>query len=114
MKMAVTATKATGCDRRRVRVTGPLCPVRGAVVAGTDNPAPRCNDQCVSGKPNSKRIDQCNKGGVPVTPSHTRPGGRSARIRVAVHRAVEELLAEGPAEALTIPLIAAHAGVHPT
>jgi AcrR family transcriptional regulator len=49
-----------------------------------------------------------------TTASHTRPGGRSARIRAAVHRAVEELLAEGPAEALTIPLVAARAGVHPT
>jgi AcrR family transcriptional regulator len=48
------------------------------------------------------------------TPSQTRPGGRSARIRAAVHRAVEELLAEEPSEALTIPLVAARAGVHPT
>jgi AcrR family transcriptional regulator len=46
--------------------------------------------------------------------SHTRPGGRSARVRAAVHRAVEELLADGPSEALTIPLVAARAGVHPT
>src|ERR1700712_4957355 len=44
----------------------------------------------------------------------TRPGGRSARVRAAVHRAVEELLAEGPADALTMPVIAARAGVHPT
>jgi AcrR family transcriptional regulator len=44
----------------------------------------------------------------------TRPGGRSARVRAAVHRAVEDLLAEGPAEALTVPVIAARAGVHPT
>jgi AcrR family transcriptional regulator len=44
----------------------------------------------------------------------TRPGGRSARVRAAVHRAVEELLAEGPAEALTVPVIAARAGVHAT
>lgn len=44
----------------------------------------------------------------------TRPGGRSARVRVAVHRAVEELVAEGPGEALTIPVIAARAGVHAT
>ncbi|MET0866116.1 MAG: TetR/AcrR family transcriptional regulator [Nakamurella sp.] len=44
----------------------------------------------------------------------TRPGGRSARVRAAVHHAVEELLAEGPAEALTMPVIAARAGVHPT
>ncbi len=48
------------------------------------------------------------------TASHTRPGGRSARVRAAVHRAVEELLAEGSSEALTIPLVAARAGVHPT
>ncbi len=52
---------------------------------------------------------------VSATPaSQTRPGGRSARIRAAVHRAVEELLAEGPSDALTIPLVAARAGVHPT
>ena len=31
-----------------------------------------------------------------------------------MHRAVEELLAEGPAEALTVPVIAARAGVHAT
>ncbi|SFF61256.1 TetR/AcrR family transcriptional regulator [Streptomyces mirabilis] len=43
-----------------------------------------------------------------------RPGGRSARVRAAVHRAVEELLAEEPTEALTIPAIAARAGVHAT
>jgi AcrR family transcriptional regulator len=53
--------------------------------------------------------------GMPAdAPSHTRPGGRSARVRAAVHRAVEELLAEGPREALTIPVIATRAGVHPT
>jgi AcrR family transcriptional regulator len=44
----------------------------------------------------------------------SRPGGRSARVRAAVHRAVGELLAEGPAEALTIPAVAARADVHPT
>jgi AcrR family transcriptional regulator len=43
-----------------------------------------------------------------------RPGGRSARVRAAVHRAVVDLLGEQPAEALTIPVIAARAGVHPT
>jgi AcrR family transcriptional regulator len=49
------------------------------------------------------------------TVSHlTRPGGRSARIRADVHRAVRELLTEGPAEALTVPIIATRAGVHPT
>lgn len=46
--------------------------------------------------------------------TQTRPGGRSARIRAAVHRAVEELLAQDGGEPLTIPVIAARAGVHPT
>ncbi|AIJ24478.1 TetR/AcrR family transcriptional regulator [Amycolatopsis methanolica] len=49
-----------------------------------------------------------------ATTSTTRPGGRSARVRAAVHRAVVEFLAENPAEALTLPLIATRAGVHPT
>ena len=49
-----------------------------------------------------------------VTSGTTRPGGRSARVRVAVHRAVEELLAHGSGETLTIPMVAARAGVHPT
>ena len=44
----------------------------------------------------------------------TRPGGRSARVRADVHRAARELLAEGPAESLTVPSIATRAGVHPT
>ena len=35
-------------------------------------------------------------------------------MRAAVHRAVEELLAQGPADALTMPVIAARAGVHPS
>lgn len=51
---------------------------------------------------------------MPTASSNSRPGGRSARIRAAVHRAVEELVAEGSAESLTMPLIAARAGVHPT
>lgn len=50
---------------------------------------------------------------VPAS-SQTRPGGRSARVRAAVHRAVEELLAQDGGEPLTIPQIAARAGVHPT
>lgn len=50
-----------------------------------------------------------------ATPAiQTRPGGRSARIRAAVHLAVEELLAQDRAEPLTIPVVAARAGVHPT
>ncbi|MFG2308662.1 TetR/AcrR family transcriptional regulator [Streptomyces sp. NPDC048566] len=47
-------------------------------------------------------------------PAQVRPGGRSAKVRAAVHRAVAELLAEQPAEALTIPAVAARAGVHAT
>jgi AcrR family transcriptional regulator len=51
---------------------------------------------------------------VSTVTAPSRPGGRSARVRAAVHRAVEELLAESPAEALTMPIIANRAGVHPT
>lgn len=47
-------------------------------------------------------------------PATTRPGGRSARVRSAVHQAVQDLVAEGQSEALTLPAIAARAGVHPT
>jgi AcrR family transcriptional regulator len=46
--------------------------------------------------------------------SGSRPGGRSARVRAAVHTAVTELLSEDTGEVLTIPLIAARAGVHAT
>ncbi|WP_037044130.1 TetR/AcrR family transcriptional regulator [Pseudonocardia halophobica] len=56
---------------------------------------------------------------TPVTrstggPTGSRPGGRSARVRAAVHRAVEELLAEEVGDGLTIPAVAARAGVHAT
>ncbi|SFJ26991.1 TetR/AcrR family transcriptional regulator [Amycolatopsis sacchari] len=51
---------------------------------------------------------------MPASPTATRPGGRSARVRASVHRAVAELLAELPAEEVTLPLIATRAGVHPT
>jgi AcrR family transcriptional regulator len=45
----------------------------------------------------------------------SRPGGRSARVRASVHRAVQDLVAEGvPTEDLTIPVVAARAGVHAT
>ncbi|WP_370970203.1 TetR/AcrR family transcriptional regulator [Amycolatopsis sp. cg9] len=43
----------------------------------------------------------------------TRPGGRSARVRDAVHDAVIELLAAGEIDA-AIPKIAERAGVNPT
>ncbi|MFF8281199.1 TetR-like C-terminal domain-containing protein [Streptomyces albus] len=44
----------------------------------------------------------------------SRPGGRSARVRAAVHRAVQELVADETSEPLTIPVVAARAGVHAT
>ncbi|MGQ8632003.1 TetR-like C-terminal domain-containing protein [Agrobacterium sp. DKPNP3] len=43
-----------------------------------------------------------------------RPGGRSERIQVAVHKAVKELISEMPAENLTIALVAARAEVPPS
>lgn len=44
----------------------------------------------------------------------TRPGGRSARVQESVHTAVRELEAESGRGALTVPLIAARAGVTPS
>lgn len=41
-----------------------------------------------------------------------RPGGRSARVRSAVHDALEALLAERPWEEVSIPLVAERSGVH--
>ncbi len=43
-----------------------------------------------------------------------RPGGRSARVQEAVHAAVRELEAEVGREGLTVPLVAARAGVTPS
>lgn len=43
-----------------------------------------------------------------------RPGGRSARVQAAVHAAVRALQAQGGRAALTVPLIAAQAGVTPS
>ena len=43
-----------------------------------------------------------------------RPGGRSARVQEAVHRATRDLLATEGREALTVPLIATRAGVTPS
>ncbi|MFD8891265.1 TetR/AcrR family transcriptional regulator [Streptomyces sp. NPDC059566] len=43
-----------------------------------------------------------------------RPGGRSARVQQAVHTAVRELQAEVGRPELTIPLVAARAGVTPS
>lgn len=41
-----------------------------------------------------------------------RPGGRSARVRAAVHQAVLDLLGERPWEQITVPLVADRSGVH--
>ena len=43
-----------------------------------------------------------------------RPGGRSARVQASVHGAVRELLAERNRADVTVPLIAARAGVTPS
>ena len=43
-----------------------------------------------------------------------RPGGRSARVQAAVHAATSELLALHGRAGLTVPLIAARAGVTPS
>jgi len=45
--------------------------------------------------------------------SGARPGGRSARVQAAVHQAVNELQAAGR-DAVTVPAIAARAGVTPS
>ncbi|WP_367136682.1 MULTISPECIES: TetR/AcrR family transcriptional regulator [Streptomyces] len=44
----------------------------------------------------------------------TRPGGRSARVQQSVHQAVRDLEGEVGRDALTVPLIAARAGVTPS
>ena len=41
-----------------------------------------------------------------------RPGGRSARVRSAVHDALEALLEERPWDEVSIPLVAERSGVH--
>jgi len=46
--------------------------------------------------------------------STLRPGGRSARVQAAVHAAVNELQADAGRQALTVPAIAARAGVTPS
>ncbi|MFM2484485.1 TetR/AcrR family transcriptional regulator [Celerinatantimonas yamalensis] len=43
-----------------------------------------------------------------------RPGGRSARVQIAIHKAVNELITQIGSDAITVPMIANHAGVTPT
>ncbi|MFB6440969.1 TetR/AcrR family transcriptional regulator [Streptomyces sp. NPDC056411] len=44
----------------------------------------------------------------------SRPGGRSARVQAAVHAAVRDIEAEQGRAALTVPAVAARAGVTPS
>ena len=50
----------------------------------------------------------------PSGKSGPRPGGRSARVQAAVHAAVNDLQREASRAMLTVPLIAARAGVTPS
>ncbi|MDQ1033776.1 AcrR family transcriptional regulator [Streptomyces sp. V3I8] len=50
----------------------------------------------------------------PAPHAGSRPGGRSAKVRAAVHRAVQEVVSEDSLDVLTIPVVAARAGVHAT
>lgn len=50
-----------------------------------------------------------------MTSSTTRrPGGRSAKVRNAVYTAVGQLVGEAKPDKLTLPMVAARAGVNPT
>jgi len=50
----------------------------------------------------------------PTPQRATRPGGRSARVRAAVHAAVRDMLAEQGSEGLTVQAVADRADVHAT
>jgi AcrR family transcriptional regulator len=49
-----------------------------------------------------------------MTAPTLRPGGRSARVQESIHAAVRELLAEQDRATVTVPQIAARAGVTPS
>lgn len=51
---------------------------------------------------------------MPISRSTPRPGGRSARVQAAVHQATNELIALHGRPMLTVPAIAARAGVTPS
>ncbi|WP_414440221.1 TetR/AcrR family transcriptional regulator [Burkholderia sp. 22PA0106] len=53
-------------------------------------------------------------GSTMTTRKGLRPGGRSARVQDAVHRAVRSLQQETGRDGLTVPAIAARAGVRPS
>src|SRR5215470_12871311 len=49
-----------------------------------------------------------------ATEQQPRPGGRSARVQAAIRTAVIDLICDPGQEPVTIPLVAAKAGVNPT
>ncbi len=51
---------------------------------------------------------------MPATTPARRPGGRSAKVQDAVYTAVGQVMGEGKADRITIPLLAGRAGVNPT
>lgn len=51
---------------------------------------------------------------MPATSKDTRPGGRSARVRAAIHQATVDLVQEIGPEKVTIPAVARRAGVNPS
>ncbi|UNO43597.1 TetR/AcrR family transcriptional regulator [Streptomyces sp. MST-110588] len=51
---------------------------------------------------------------MPVKSNDSRPGGRSARVRAAVHQATVDLVHEVGADKVTIPAVARRAGVNPS
>ncbi|MEU7484779.1 TetR/AcrR family transcriptional regulator [Streptomyces sp. NPDC042319] len=51
---------------------------------------------------------------MPAKSKDSRPGGRSARVRAAVHRATVDLVQEIGADKVTLPAVARRAGVNPS
>ncbi|MEU2683739.1 TetR/AcrR family transcriptional regulator [Streptomyces hygroscopicus] len=51
---------------------------------------------------------------MPAKSKDIRPGGRSARVRAAVHRATVDLVHEVGADKVTVPAVARRAGVNPS
>jgi AcrR family transcriptional regulator len=51
---------------------------------------------------------------MPANSKDTRPGGRSARVRAAIHQATVDLVQEIGPEKVTIPAVARRAGVNPS
>ncbi|NSC20435.1 TetR/AcrR family transcriptional regulator [Streptomyces albus subsp. chlorinus] len=51
---------------------------------------------------------------MPAKSKTSRPGGRSARVRVAVHQATVDLVRDLGADRVTLPAVARRAGVNPS